>query len=69
MRCSCMKCGSYMAQSDDSHLGCVCPQCGNRCKSCLGTDTVMDKDAILALKEDTILASMLLKRFADDEDE
>ena len=31
-----------MIQSEDSHLGCVCPECGNRCTACLGTNSVME---------------------------
>ena len=50
MRCSCKNCGVYMIQSEDSHLGCVCPECGNRCTACLGTNSVMDREAVRALK-------------------
>lgn len=66
MRCSCMNCGVYMIQSDDAHLGCVCPECGNRCTACLGTNTVMDKETVKSLKSDPFLASMLLERFSED---
>ncbi len=38
MRCSCHACGTYMVQSEGLELGCVCPDCGYRCKACLGTD-------------------------------
>ena len=69
MRCSCMICGVYMIQSDDAHLGCVCPECGNRCTACLGTNTVMDKETVRSLKSDPFLTSLLLKRFSEDSDE
>ena len=60
MRCSCMNCGVYMIQSDDAHLGCVCPECGN---------TVMDKETVKSLKSDPFLASMLLERFSEDNEQ
>ncbi len=68
MRCSCLRCGVYMAQSDDSHLGCVCPECGNRCTACLGTNSVMTREQIKNLKTDVLTAELLLNRFAEDND-
>lgn len=44
MRCSCRECGTYMIHSESTHLGCVCPECGARCKMCLGTNTVVAKE-------------------------
>ena len=69
MRCSCRNCGFYMAQSEDSHLGCVCPECGERCTACLGTNSVMSRDRIEQLKKDPTLAAMLLDRILEQEDE
>ena len=66
MRCSCKNCGVYMVQSEDSHLGCVCPECGSRCTACLGTDSVMSRDAIDSLRNDPMLAAMMLERIMDD---
>lgn len=66
MRCACLRCGAYMAQSDDSHLGCVCPECGNRCTACLGTNSVMTREQIENLKRDPLVAELLLNRFAED---
>lgn len=66
MRCSCTNCGVYMIQSEDSHLGCVCPECGNRCVACLGTDSVMSRDAIKRLREDPFLAASLTARIMDE---
>ena len=37
-----------MVHSESSHLGCVCPQCGARCKMCLGTNTVVSKEDLKA---------------------
>lgn len=48
MRCGCQRCGAYMAQSEGLELGCVCPECGYRCKLCLGTNTVIDREALRA---------------------
>jgi len=44
MRCSCQVCGTYMVHSESFELGCVCPECGQRCKQCLGTNTVVSRD-------------------------
>ena len=51
MRCSCPECDTYMVQSEGSELGCVCPTCLYRCKACLGTNTVISRDEILAMKK------------------
>ncbi|MBO4299312.1 MAG: hypothetical protein IKS52_02120 [Clostridia bacterium] len=50
MRCSCPECGTYMVHSESMRLGCVCPQCGARCSACLGTDTVVSRDALRQMK-------------------
>ncbi len=52
MRCSCRECGTYMIQAESDHLGCVCPDCGNRCQDCLGTDTVVGRDRLKDLAAD-----------------
>ena len=49
MRCSCHDCGTYMNQSEGIELGCVCPECGYRCKACLGTNSVVSRDKLKAL--------------------
>ncbi len=66
MRCSCRKCGTYMVQAEDGKLGCVCPECFERCTDCLGTDTVISKDAIEAMKKNPVLASMFMRGRRDD---
>ena len=52
MRCSCKECGTYMIQAESDHLGCVCTDSGYRCNDCLGTNTVVQKDALRALAFD-----------------
>ena len=52
MRCSCHECGTYMNQSEGLELGCVCPECGYRCKACLGTDSVVSRDKLKNLAND-----------------
>jgi len=54
MRCSCKVCGPefWMVQAESAALGCVCPECGYRCRDCLGTDTVVPRDRIAALAAD-----------------
>ena len=52
MRCSCHVCDTYMTHSEGLELGCVCPECGYRCKACLGTNTVLSRDALKNLAND-----------------
>jgi len=52
MRCSCKECGTYMVQAESDHLGCVCPECGYRCRDCLGTDTVVSREQLKSLAFD-----------------
>ena len=54
MRCSCQVCGTYMVHAESLELGCVCPECGYRCKACLGTNSVLSRDALRHLKEDPV---------------
>ena len=51
MRCGCPECGAFMVNSDGPRMGCVCPQCGARCTDCLGTDTVISREALRQLKK------------------
>lgn len=68
MRCSCRNCGVYMVQSEDSHLGCVCPECGERCTACLGTNSLMSRETIERLKTDPAFAAAILRRISESED-
>ena len=52
MRCSCKECGTYMVQADSEKIGCVCPDCGYRCNDCLGTNTVVSREALRNLAFD-----------------
>ncbi len=70
MRCSCKVCGVYMIQADSDKLGCVCPECGYRCRDCLGTDTVVGRDKLRFLAEDPRFSpESLAASFEDSEDE
>lgn len=33
-----------MVHSESMQLGCICPECGQRCKQCLGTNSVVSKE-------------------------
>ena len=54
MRCSCKVCEEeiWMIQAESAALGCVCPECGYRCRDCLGTDTVVSRDHLTDLAWD-----------------
>ena len=52
MRCSCKECGVYMVQAESDHLGCICPECGRRCRDCMGTDTLISREEILRMKRE-----------------
>ena len=41
-----------MVQAESDALGCVCTECGYRCRDCLGTDTVVPRERIAALAAD-----------------
>ena len=56
MRCSCPRCGTYMIQAESLRLGCVCPECGVHCSDCLGTNTVISREAFQQLKQDPVFA-------------
>ena len=62
MRCMCRECGTYMVQADDASLGCICPECFNRCRDCLGTDSVMSREELAAMKDDPAAAVLFFAR-------
>lgn len=64
MRCGCPECGTYMIHADSMQTGCVCPDCGHRCRDCLGTNTVMSKEYIEMLRQNP----SLWQREDEDED-
>lgn len=49
MRCGCPQCGTYMIQSEGPDVCCVCPECLYRCRACMGTDTVVSREALSKL--------------------
>ena len=51
MRCGCPDCETYMVHSEGLALGCVCPACATRCRDCLGTNTLMSREALQAMKQ------------------
>ena len=68
MRCSCHVCDTYMVQSEGLALGCVCPDCGYRCKACLGTDSVVSREGLKDLVFNAQLMQDIFTSF-DDPDE
>ena len=68
MRCSCHECGTYMNQSEGLELGCVCPQCGYRCKACLGTDSVVSREGLRDLVFNDRLMRDIFPSFDDADD-
>ena len=65
MRCGCPECGTLMIHEEGGrNLGCCCPDCGYRCSACLGTDSVLSREAILAFK-----AGEPVERLAQVEDQ
>ena len=73
MRCSCRICGEtvWMVQAESDALGCVCPECGYRCRDCLGTDTVVSRDRLESLAFDPRFAPESIQAAFDraEEDE
>ena len=68
MRCSCKECGTYMVQADSDLLGCVCPDCGYRCRDCLGTNTVVSKEHLMDLAKDPrFFPENIARNFTQDE--
>ena len=52
MRCTCPVCGVWRIHAESDALGCVCPECGSRCTACLGTDSVVSREALARLADD-----------------
>lgn len=65
MRCSCHECGTYMNQAESMELGCVCPDCGYRCKACLGTNSVVSREDLKKLKDDPFFLRELFEEPAE----
>ena len=62
-----------MAQSEGLEKGCVCPQCGARCKQCLGTDSVVSREdlraAANAILQKARLQESLNEQYESDEED
>ena len=67
MRCSCHVCDTYMVHSEGPALGCVCPECGYRCRACLGTDSVVRREDLSALQFDTGLMAEIFRDISEDD--
>ena len=66
MRCGCPDCGTWMVHSEGPGLGCVCPACGTRCRDCLGTNTLVSREALRSLKDDPVFQSVYLRAAEED---
>ncbi len=55
-----------MVQAEDGILGCICPECFNRCTDCLGTNSVLSKEDIEAIKKDELTAKLYMQNRSDD---
>ena len=65
MRCGCPECGTLMIHEEGGrNLCCCCPDCGYRCSACLGTDSVLSREDILAFR-----AGNPVERLAEVEDQ
>ncbi|MBQ1894006.1 MAG: hypothetical protein II155_07875 [Clostridia bacterium] len=69
MRCMCRKCGTYMVQADDGKLGCICPECFNRCRDCLGTDSCLTREQLAEMKKDPLMAEIFFADRGENEEE
>ena len=67
MRCSCHVCDTYMVHSEGLALGCVCPNCGYRCKACLGTDSVISRDSLKDIRFDPAIMDDIMSSFDEPE--
>lgn len=65
MRCGCPNCGAFMVQAEEGSV-CVCPDCGYRCTACLGTNTVVGKDALSRLQSDPRFSPERLMHLFDE---
>ena len=70
----CKDCGSIFSTPAWIKRKSVCPDCGSRCKACLGTNTVMSRESLRNLKNDPFAISQIFtetkepaERFNPDE--
>ena len=69
MRCSCKECGEYMVHAERGFGRCVCSVCGYECTDCLGTNTVISKEDLKALKNDPMFEMEFLSRINEREND
>ena len=69
MRCACHVCDTYMVHSEGLELGCVCPECGYRCKACLGTDSVISRESLKNIQYNPVVMQDIFTSFDDEEDD
>ena len=67
MRCSCHRCDTYMVHSEGLELGCVCPECGYLCKACLGTDSVVSRDKLKGIVNNSTIMRDIMNSFDSPE--
>lgn len=56
-----------MIQSETERMACVCPECGYRCNACLGTNTVISREQLAALKDTDWFAPCFHSPVRDEE--
>ena len=69
MRCSCKVCKTYMVHAPDIKMGCICPECKNRCNACLGTNTVKSKEELKNMIPENFDMFKVMKEEKDFEEE
>ena len=52
-----------MVHSEGLELGCVCPNCGYRCKACLGTDSVIGRDSLKGIIDNPTIMRDIMTSF------
>lgn len=67
MRCGCPHCEAFMIQSETDEQACVCPECGYRCNACLGTNSIISRDALDKLKNTDWFSPTFDRPINDDE--
>ena len=58
-----------MVHANDIQLGCICPECKNRCNACLGTNSVMSKEQLKnMIPENTDMFELIEKEKLGEEE-
>ena len=56
-----------MVQSETEEQACVCPDCGYRCNACLGTNTVITREQLSALRATSWFTPSFESPLSDEE--